>query len=82
MNNRLECIEIETDVLSDELPRLEEIFLSSGWLMLKRVSLTIIIHVLEESSPSKQSLESLLQRQLTALRSSKNFDFSFTVQEW
>ena len=79
--NRLECIEIESDYLSLEMCGLEEVFLSSGWLMLKRVSLTVTIHVLEENSPSTRIIESALQERLPGLMSSKNFDFLFTVQE-
>jgi hypothetical protein len=61
--------------------RLEKIFLSPGWPMLKLLSFAIVIRVQEENGSLKRALESMSQRYLTGLTSSKTFDFLFSVQE-
>lgn len=79
--NRLESIEIENHVQSDEWDRLDRILLAPGWPMLERVSLTIVIFVSEINSPFKRIVENLAQNKLSGLMSSKNLDFHFLVQE-
>jgi hypothetical protein len=82
--NNLESIEIQmrTDEIrqtGDEWGRLEEVLLKPGWPKLKRVSLAINIYgdfVVWEIL----ALKSLPYTQFTALASSKNFDFHFSVE--
>ena len=86
--NKLESIEISIKMeneckMGDECGRLERVLLTSGWPMLKYVSLDVTINSLSIGIHTSfgMALNSLPQTQLAGLMESKDLDFRYSLRE-